>query len=357
MYGGSSLQNNYVLVKDTGKGPEQMDAPLDALLPIGWDFVELALGEFIGADPSSVISWLNHAVEHLAAKAPKVEVDVQNHVGNYPKLWVEYQGQKVFHYHLPQFADARLGQSVHTLAFFDVYRDWATYAHPDFHLQHDYMLKELPSRRVHYFPESAYWISADVDVPLFLPEFVRSRHNDIHRLTAEAAEKKLPPLQAHITFSSGHEWGYWMTDYLAAKIAWQPEADLQSFYDTLAAPWGECGAAVAGALGDVTKEQDTILFDEKLMAYVQGKNSTVDIGYLAGIETHPKRIAYQDVMKMSEGDRAAFDARVPARLLDLAAALSQNEATLAPRCAGADEALRPYCEEIRDPTLKTPPGV
>jgi hypothetical protein len=74
----------------------------------------------------------------------------------------------------------------------------------------------------------------------------------------------------------------------------------------------------------------------------------VDIGYLAGIETHPKRIAYQDVMKMSEGDRAAFDARVPARLLDLAAALSQNEATLAPRCAGADEALRPYCEEIRD---------
>ena len=84
-------------------------------------------------------------------------------------------GQTVFYYHLPQYADLRLGQTVHTLFFFDLYRDWATYAHPNFLLQHDYILEELPTRRVKYFPESAYWISADIDVPLFLPEYLYAR--------------------------------------------------------------------------------------------------------------------------------------------------------------------------------------
>ena len=348
MYGGASLQNNYVLVSDAKQGPEQMDAPLEKLLPMGWDFIELALGEFIGANPTDVITWLNHAVDHLATAAPKLEVDVQNHVGNYPKLWVDYQGQKVFYYHLPQFADPRLGQSVHTLAFFDLYRDWATYAHPDFHLQHDYLLAELPSRRVHYFPESAYWISADIDVPLFLTEFIYARHNDIQKLTKEVREKGLPAPQAHITFSSGHEWGYWMTDYLVAKMAWNPEADLSTFFDHVSGAFGECQSDVSAALQGFTKAEDQYLFDERLMAYVQGENTTVDLGYLAGLETHPKRIAFEAVMAMDDGARGEFEAKVVEGLAKLAQAIEPVEATLEPRCLGADAAMKPWCSEMFD---------
>ena len=71
-----------------------------------------------------------------------------------------------------------------------------------------------------YFPESAYWISADIDVPAFLPEFLYARWLDIHRLAPSCADAGLPPLDGHVTFTSGHEWGYWLTDYLVAKMLW-----------------------------------------------------------------------------------------------------------------------------------------
>ena len=93
----------------------------------------------------------------------------------------------------PQFCDARLGQNVHTLSLFDLYRDWATYAHPNFYLQHDYILQELPTRRVSYFPESAYWISADIDVPAFLPEYLYARWLDIHTLARELGRRGPAP--------------------------------------------------------------------------------------------------------------------------------------------------------------------
>jgi hypothetical protein len=203
------------------------------------------------------------------------EINVQNHVGNYPNLWVQYKGQTVFYYHLPQFADPRLGQTVHTLFFFDVYRDWATYAHPDFHLQHDYMLKELPTRRVSYFPESAYWISADVDVPLFLPEYLYARWLDIHQLTSEIAQAALPPLHGHLTFSSGHEWNYWLTDYLTAKMLWEPAHPLEYFLSHYAAAYGSCAADIEAALASFVDLQSSYLFDQRLVSYVQGENATV----------------------------------------------------------------------------------
>ena len=78
----------------------------------------------------------------------------------------------------------------------------------------------LPTgRRVKYHPESAYWISADVDVPLFLPEFLYSRWLDVHNLVSEARQNGLPPLYGHLMFSSGHEWGYWLTEDQGQKLA------------------------------------------------------------------------------------------------------------------------------------------
>jgi hypothetical protein len=348
VWGGAALQNNFVLVNDQASWQTQMDAGLDRLLALDWDAVDLALGEFISAGPQAVIDWLDHAVEHVAATKPEVEVNVQNHVGNYPNLWVDYNGEKVFYYHLPQFADARLGQNVHTLAFFDVYRDWATYAHPDFHLQHDYILKELPTRRVRYFPESAYWISADVDVPLFLPTYLYARWNDIHGLVGEAKDQGLPPLHGHLMFSSGHEWGYWLTDYLSARMLWRPEEPLDTFLGDYAEAFGSCAGDVQQAMSDLVTLQNEHLFDERLMAYVQGENITVDLGYVAGKETHPKRLAFEEVLAMSAGDRESFQANVVAKLEAMATAMKPIEESLGARCAGADAEIAPWCGELVD---------
>jgi hypothetical protein len=348
VWGGAALQNNYVLVSDETSWKAEMDAALVQLLSLGWDTVELALGEFVAAGPQAVIDWLNEAVAYIAARAPTVEVNVQNHVGNYPQLWVQYMGQTVFYYHLPQFADARLGQTVHTLFFFDVYRDWATYAHPNFHLQHDYMMQELPKRRVKYFPESAYWISADIDVPLFLPEYLQGRWNDIHGLVAETGEKGLPPLEGHVMFNSGHEWNYWLTDYLTAKMLWQPGAPLSAFVADYASAFGTCADDVASAMTSLVAMQSKYLFDDRLVAYVQGENVTVDLGYLTGLETHPKRVAFEDVLAMNAAARATFTASVVVNLEAMATEMLPIEKTLGQRCPGSDAGIEPWCDELWD---------
>jgi hypothetical protein len=348
VWGGASLQNNYVLVTNASAWQSQMDAALDKLLVVGWDAVALALGEFISADPQNVIDWLNHAVDHVTTASPSTRVDVQNHVGNYPNLYVQYQGQTVYYYHLPQFADPRLGQMVHTLSLFDVYRDWATYKHADFHLQHDYMLAEAPTRRVGYFPESAYWISADVDVPLFLPEFLQARWNDVHGLTAELAQKGLPPLETHLMFSSGHEWNYWLTDYLTAKMLWEPEKPLSYFISHYADAFGSCGADLGSAVSSFTDLQTHYLFDERLLPYVQGENATVDEGYLLGYETHPKRVAFEAVLAMSAGDRSTFVTSVVSELEAFVAASLPIEGAIAARCRGMDAPASSFCAELWD---------
>ncbi len=348
VWGGASLQNNYVLVTNANAWQSQMDAALDKIMVVGWDAVALALGEFISADPQTVIDWLNHAVDHVTTVSPSTRVDVQNHVGNYPNLYVQYQGQTVYYYHLPQFADPRLGQMVHTLSLFDVYRDWATYKHADFHLQHDYMLAEVPTRRVGYFPESAYWISADIDVPLFLPEFLQARWNDVHGLTEEIAQKGLPPLETHLMFSSGHEWNYWLTDYLTAKMLWEPEKPLSYFISHYADAFGSCGSDIGSAVSSFTDLQTHYLFDERLLPYVQGENATVDEGYLLGYETHPKRVAFEAVLAMSAGDRSTFATSVVSELEAFAAASISIESAIAARCRGMDAGAAPFCAELWD---------
>jgi hypothetical protein len=349
IWGGASLQNNYVLVKTETDWQQQMDTELDQLMTVGWDTVELALGEFISADPQEVIDWMNHATDHILSAHPSVEVNAQIHVGNYSNLYVQYQGQTVYYYHLPEFADARLGQTVHTLSLFDLYRDWGTYKEPDFHFQHDYIMQELPTRRVSYFPESAYWISADDDVPLFLPEYLQARWNDVHGLVADAKNAGLPPVDGHLLFSSGHEWNYWLTDYLTAKMEWEPDQPLSYFVDHYARVYGSCASDIGSAVDSLVELQNHYLFDERLLAYVQGENATVDEGYVLGYETHPKRVPFEDVLAMSADDRRTFDENVVSEVEAYAAAVKPLEDTVAARCRGmtAFSAVS-FCDELWD---------
>ncbi len=346
---GAALQNNYVLIASTGNWVTEMQAGLDQLMQLPWDRVQLDLGEFTATDPQTAIDWLNYATDYLSSKYPGVIVDVRNHVGNYSQLWVPYDGETFFYYHLPGFCDLRLGQSVHTLSIFDLYRDWATYAHPNFHLQHDYLLGELASgHRAGYYPESAYWISADIDVPLFLPETLYARWLDIHTLSQELAAQGLPPLDHHIEFVSGHEWNYWLTDYLVAKMLWQPDAPLDTSLQAYTSAFGNCAADVDAALSQYVALQTTYLFDQRLLPYVQGENETVDLGYIAGLETHPKRVEFEQLLTMSASQLSAFEATVVQGLEAFAAQSQPIEDAIAARCRGSDATLAPWCAELQD---------
>ena len=69
-------------------------------------------------------------------------------------------------------------------------------------------------RETWYWPESSYWITFDNSVPLFLLPYLDTRLSDM-----KSMEKIGIP--GHLTFSSGWEWGYWLTDWSIARWSWR----------------------------------------------------------------------------------------------------------------------------------------
>lgn len=357
--GASLLQNQYALIEDTNATFDEqmveMDARLDAVLAaVPFDHVEIAFGEFFASDPLLLVDSLDHAIAYLAEVSPNVTVAVQNHIGNYEELYLDIgEEEDVYFYHLPGRADERLIQNVHTVFFFDLYRDWAMYEHESFEIQRNYIFDEIQERDVYYFPESAYWVSADIDVPVFLPEYMHARWLDIHNLTADLDAAGLPALSGHILYSSGHEWGYWMTDYVTARALWQPEAELEEHIAHVAAPFGDCAEDLGATINALIQLQTEMLFDARLVPYASADDIHDDLGYAAGIDTHPPRVPFAALRTMGETERAAFedDVLVPLRetVSRTAALTTEFEAA----CEGAEGQEAAWCAELIDATRIT----
>ncbi|MBT1075749.1 hypothetical protein [Geobacter grbiciae] len=81
-----------------------------------------------------------------------------------------------------------------------------------------FMLKlaEQESRRreTWYWPESSYWVAFDNSVPQMLLPYLSARHHDM--MTMERLG-----VTGHLTFTSGWEWGYWLTDWSIARWSWR----------------------------------------------------------------------------------------------------------------------------------------
>ncbi len=348
LWGGSSLQNSYLLVKSMDNWEKQIESKIDFIMQLPWDNIEIGFGEFFSADPQGVIDMLNYIANYMGNKYPHTTISVVNHVGNYPQLWVNYNGENVFYYHLPKFADPRIINNVHTVFFFDLFRNWGMYNHPDFHLQKDYIFELLPSRAVRYKPESAYWCTADIDVPLFLPEYIYARWIDISGLVKEVKDKDLPMIEGHVLFSSGHEWGYWLTDYLSAKMLWEPGEEFDYFIKHFAGIYGNCSESIKNSLLEFIDSQTIYLFDNKLIPYISGEDFYDDIGYLIGIVTHPKRVQFEELTDMSEEELYGFESNVLEKLQEMAEKTHRVESNVNKRCDGSDSFLKPWCMEISD---------
>lgn len=348
-----SLQGNYVLVSDPAKYDQEIETGLRRIMEVPWDDVEIALGEFLADDPEAMLQRLDSAAKHLEAIAPGKRISVQNHVGNYDNLYSPFRGNpRQYFYHAPKYADPRIGQTVHTVFWHDLYRPTGMYQHDNFFFQREYILEQLAApeqRRVRYFPESAYWIATDIDVPAFLPEFIESRLIDIQKLDADTREKGLRPLDGHVLFTSGHEWGYWLTDYLVAKILWDPQAPLEKFVGHYAGAYGSCAQPVATALSRFIELQRIYLYEKRLIPYVSGEDNAIDLGsFIAGKTIREPRKKFDDLVTGSEADRAAFESTVLADLELVVRETRPLEDDMAARCRGSDRAIEPWCLEIRD---------
>lgn len=346
LWGGSSLQNGIALVDEEEGWQAQIEAGIDRILELPFDGLELGLGEFFAADPAKLIEWLNHATAYCTQKG--VDLTVVNHVGNYPDLYVDYQGKTEFFYFLPRYADPNLINTVHTVFLYDLYREGGMYNHPNFHGHREFLFEELPKRKVRYLPESAYWVTADIDVPAFLPEYIKSRWIDVHNLDADIRAKGLPPLDGHLLFSSGHEWGYWLTDYLTARMLWEPEKELDDFIKVYTGVYGSCAPDMHRVFSDFLELQTKYLFEQKLIPYISGEDVYDDLGVAIMKDTHPPRLRFEAALAMSEEERASFEASDLAKLRELIAAIEPLEATAEEACRGSDKTLAPFCAEIAD---------
>ncbi len=114
--------------------------------------------------------------------------------------------------YLPKYADKSVGIFPHTVMFYGLLDEVAPmYGQKNFSEMKKFMLEELEVRPTWYFPETSYFVNMDIDLPIFLTNYLLTRSNDLDFIISKG-------VNGHITFTSGHENGYWLFDWTLALL-------------------------------------------------------------------------------------------------------------------------------------------
>lgn len=267
---------------------QQLRDGIDSVLEAGFDGLAINLGssEFSETDAGETIGWMNEGAAH-ALDEHDVPLFVVNHVP--AGLFVPEYG--VSFYDLPGFAEPDVGTYVHTTMFYGLRGPAPVYGNTDFGRQADYLLGEVDERPIVYYPESAWWLTFDDTIPLFLPIYVERRIDDLNFLST------VPGVDGHVTFSSGWEWGYWLTDLAIARGSWTPD---RPFDETLEDVLGPFGKQTVSRVTRTTLAQKSALLEGGLTPFLTGEDVPTEIGVAAGIIFHPLIPTPEAVLAMTE---------------------------------------------------------
>ncbi|KAI9209031.1 uncharacterized protein BJ171DRAFT_488260 [Polychytrium aggregatum] len=226
------LRNGTGQDKDFENEKQEIHDSIDYVLSCGFDFLgtEGGTSEFTHPDAKKMLDYMN-AVADYAREKYNVPTDIKVHCssGQVAKGFKdERTGEDINFNFLPHFATKNLGVLVHTVEEYALDDPAPTYGNKDFKYLRDFLNweRELGNRKVLFYPETAYWVTVDIDVPLFLPIYADRRVHDL-RLLAEdeqnsASKRKM---EGQLIFSSGWEWSYWLNDSVAARAVWNPFSD------------------------------------------------------------------------------------------------------------------------------------
>lgn len=330
-------QNTFRLVKPNGDLQDelaQLRGRVDWLMSAGYDYLATENGttEFTHPEATRMLAWMNELAKHVG--------DV-HHKPTYVKLHCS-TGQKAdgfvdpktglpinFNY-LPHFADARLGVMPHTVQHYGLDDPAPTYGNANFGYVRDFLRAEVGLREVVWHPEVAYWVSFDIDVPLFLPIYAERRLHDL-RLIAGDEDAGLVGVGPHAgkrmdgqqTFSSGWEWSYWLNDVVTARAAWNPhreaktdDAALGIILDRALRVFGAARSKVSELLVETARVEHELLIEGRVngavppsierrngQAYLQGSETWDDVsdigsripGIPAVQMTQPARLGLVDM--------------------------------------------------------------
>ncbi len=312
LFGQSNLQNAFDLIDDTTVDPApEMERRLHVLLDdTGFDTLNLSFGEFFAADPARFVAAVDSAYATMQKVQPGVEMTATIHVGNFDNLRVDYMGTRQLYYFLVRYANPAIVPWVHTTMYFNLYEDAGlAYLHEQFNEHRDYLEGRLRAGQpIGYFPESAYWIAFDINIPTFLPLYVRSRHLDMERLAAAGQ------LEDHVLFSSGWEWGYWLTDAATLRMNYTRPAKWIDAVADIYGGWGTVGAKATTLVERLGEAQHRALILERLAAYVASRDQVIDAGDRLGIFSQPDRPEFTELLAATPAVREDFRTRVLAKL-------------------------------------------
>ncbi len=320
LFGGGNLQNAYDLIDDLTSDPvPEMERRLHVLLDgNGFDSLALSFGEFFAEEPARFVANVDATYAAMQRVQPGVEVTASIHVGNYDNLRIDFMGERQLYYFLVRYANPAIVPWVHTTMYFNLYEDTGfAYLHEQFDEHRAYLESRIRERkRVGYFPESAYWVAFDINIPVFIPLYIRSRHLDLERIAA------VGELDDHVLFSSGWEWGYWLTDAATLRMSYSRPAKWEDAVSDIYGGWGAQGATAAELIAKLGEAQHRALIIERLAAYIASRDQIIDAGDRLGIFSQPDRPEFAELLAATPSVREDFRTRVVEKLAVHAAELA-----------------------------------
>ncbi|KAL9653245.1 hypothetical protein ABK040_010952 [Willaertia magna] len=224
----------------------ELQKRLDFLKHTNLDFISTSSGftEFTHGSPDLMLFYMNetcnYMYQHYEMKSDFLN-DVEAHIsqGQIIENMTDPVTGKLglnFNY-LPYYADPRILLSIHTVQFYSLIDPTAqSYGNSNFTSMFDFLitiLKKQPNRKVVFYPEAAYWVNFDINVPLFLPMYAERRLFDLlliqQRIKKENITKQI--MDGHTIFSSGQQFGYWFHESIILRNTWNPSILLQNTHE------------------------------------------------------------------------------------------------------------------------------
>lgn len=283
---------------------------VDKLMEVPWDDIAWNMGtsEFTPTNDDLTIRWLNEAARYVKAKYPQVTTTARSHVPSRP--WSEKYDTSYFD--LIRFSDPAMGQLIHTTEAYGLTDKAPVYGNQDFTHKLKQLTQATPERNDIYYPETSYWVAHDVSVPLFLPVYMLNRKSDLEVV------KGLPNLDGQVGFTTGWEWGYWLNDYILARMQSHPEESLTQMLDGAFAPLGAARTPMVRLMNEAMYAQQKYLLDGNLIRHMQGFDSLTDFGvklqelpvvnkFIEGTNSTPVRLRADQIMKWDLDQLSAFE--------------------------------------------------
>lgn len=351
-------QNGFRLIADLGDALQgeariahqrtQLRQGLDAFwaMDLGIDWLNLlfATTEMTTVADAEVLAWFDEAADWAATVANPPTLWAHLHIPG--KLYAE-DGQTLF-YHLPLRADPAVGLMVHTTMFYDLEHPAPVYGNADFTHAHVPFVQGRGERRLGFFPETAWWLGFDNSLPLLLPLTGWARGNDLGGVLPRLLDGV--PLDAHVTFTTGIEWTYWMYDHFLARATWDPGFTWDAYVADAAGLYGDASGAAAEALRALTDTQRAAFFGNNplIYFYLAGESANDELGAPSGLVGRPVKVPFWDVYHLDDAGFAAWQAGDFAQLGGLRDAFADAAADLAAADAGtpAEDATTPAADRF-----------